>query len=166
MFSREGALVFYVANLPLLLLVLFLVPRVLGLSIALKDVNRSYAFLAGALGAVGTTLIIIATALIFPTDGLSHGYLAATTDAQRAVYVGAQQAIFSITDALKLPYVPLFGLWILITSLLMLKGAFQKGITHAFTGRFFMKSPWKPGDLTLTQRAGACGAVTSQRILL
>ena len=67
--SRE--LAFYVPNVPLVLIAIFLVPCVLGLYTALKDVNRSYALLASAFGAVATTFIIALNALTFTTPGLS-----------------------------------------------------------------------------------------------
>ncbi len=121
---------FYFANGVFTLVSILLLPSLLSLYIALKEANRTYALLASGLGAVGILSFFIQSALSFATPGLSDQYAAATTAVQRAVHVAAQEAISSTSSALGNVSGPLFAVWILVVSLIMLKSVFHKGVAY------------------------------------
>ncbi len=67
-----------------------LVPLYLALYVALRRVSQSFALIGLALGLIGSTLML-AVNPAFTLSGLSDGYAAATTEAQRAIYLAAGQ---------------------------------------------------------------------------
>lgn len=67
-----------------------LVPLYLALYVALRRVSQSFALIGLALGLIGSTLML-AVNPAFTMSGLSDGYAAATTGAQRAMYLAAGQ---------------------------------------------------------------------------
>ncbi len=121
---------FYFSNGLIALLSIFLLPSLLSLYFALKEANRSYALLASGLGVVGIISFILQSALSFATPGLSDQYAAATTAAQKAVHVAAQEAVQSTSSALGNVSAPLFAVWILIVSVIMLKSVFRKEVAY------------------------------------
>jgi hypothetical protein len=118
--------------------VLWLAPSVfaavifLALFHALKHLNKSYAALGALAGIVSWAL-----GLAIPTTGggapvlvyLSDQYLAATTAAQHTAFATAAEVFLAennITSAVGI----LAPVGILITSLVMLKGVFPKGVAY------------------------------------
>jgi hypothetical protein len=84
-------------NLDLLLVAdnILLVPILLALYVALRRTSESVMAIATALGLVAVVLFI-ATNPAFQMLSLSDQYTAATTDAQRAIFLAAGQAILAI----------------------------------------------------------------------
>ncbi len=121
---------FYFTNGLFALLSILLLPSLLSLYFALKETNRSYALLATGIGAVGVMSFFIDSALGFATPGLSDQYAAATTAAQKAVHVAAQEAVSSTSSAIGNLSAPVFAVWILIVSLIMLKSVFPKEVGY------------------------------------
>jgi len=117
---------------------LWLVPSVLllvaflALPMALKHLNKSYAAI-GALIGIGSWALTLA----WPTTGggghalvyLSDQYVAATTVAQRSAFAAAAEG-FIAQNAIPTAMGILEPVGILILSLLMLKGVFQKGVAY------------------------------------
>lgn len=127
--SDTEALLRYVASQPLsflyfailnLLIGIFLLPSLLALYVVLRESNRSY-MLASGLGAVGIVFLILHNVLVESEPGLSYGYIAAPTDAQRGIYVAATQAIRTASNLTEVVGSVLFASWIIITSLILLK---------------------------------------------
>ncbi len=108
----------------------------LGLYAALRRANRSYTTLATALGFVGIA-VYLASNQAFSMLLLSDQYAAATTDAQRSMFLAAGQALLAISNpnvlgpgAIGFSLVILAGL---IFSIVMLRSSiFAKGA--AYTG--------------------------------
>lgn len=73
------------------------VPMFLALYVALKRANKSYMALATTLAIIGIA-VFLATNNPFSLLSLSDQYAAATTDAQRSVFLAAGQAILANTN--------------------------------------------------------------------
>lgn len=118
--------------------VLFSVPSVfamvvfLALYMALKHLNKSYAAIAALVAIVSQVL-----ALASPVTGggalslvyLSDHYVTATTAAQRAAFASAAEGFIAQNTIVQAGGI-LFAIGILIISIIMLKGVFQKGIAY------------------------------------
>jgi Domain of unknown function (DUF4386) len=120
-------------------LVLFLAPSVvamivfLALYMALKHVNKSLAAI-GALIAIASQIIGLAynsspqslnSALVL----LSDQYMAAISAAQRAAYATAAESLIAMANAVSASGI-MFSIGILLISMVMLKGVFNKGIAY------------------------------------
>jgi hypothetical protein len=117
---------------------LWLVPGVfamiafLALYVALKDLNKSYAALGALIGGAAWALTLAipttsrgAHALVY----LSDRYAAATTDAERAAFATAAEAIVAQNNTPTVAGI-LTTVGVLIVSLVMLKGVFHKGVAY------------------------------------
>jgi hypothetical protein len=118
--------------------VLFSAPSVfamvvfLALYMALKHLNKSYAAIAALVAIVSQVL-----ALASPVTGggalslvyLSDQYVAATTAAQRAAFASAAEGFIALNTIVGAGGI-LFAIGILIISIVMLKGVFNKGIAY------------------------------------
>ena len=118
--------------------VLFSVPSILAMIVflalyaALKHLNKSYAAI-GAIVAIASQL----PAWAYPATGggalglvyLSDQYVAATTAAQRAAFATAAEGFIALNAVVTAGGI-LFGIGILIISLVMLKGVFQRSIAY------------------------------------
>jgi len=118
--------------------VLFSAPSVfamvvfLALYMALKHLNKSYAAIAAFVALVSQILVLAS-----PVTGggslslvyLSDHYVTATTAAQRAAFASAAEGYIALNTIVGAAGI-LFAIGILIISLVMLKGVFQKGIAY------------------------------------
>ncbi len=116
--------------------VLWLFPGVLlmvtfvSLTVALMDVNRSYALIAGVIGVASW-----AGTYAWPTSGegsfvllmLSDRYADATTDADRAALVASAETMMAYNDAPAALGV-MQALGVLLVSAVMLRGIFPRGL--------------------------------------
>lgn len=104
------------------------IPAVLALYTSLKDVNKSYALLGSGLALASLTALLsenAGNALLT----LSDQYSAATTDAQRQVFVTAAQAVNALSNAQTASgYVA--GIGFLIIGAVMLRSVFHKGLAY------------------------------------
>src|SRR5574341_760444 len=121
-------------DLDLLLIVIniLLILIYLALYAALSRFNKSYTAIALVIGLVGTTLFFASREATFGMLSLSDQYTAATTDAQRAMFLAAGQALLTIYNGIvfDLSYI-LGGLVILIFSIVMLQSnIFDKAIAY------------------------------------
>jgi len=94
----------------------------LALYVALKRANESFMAIALTVGLVGTVLYLVSREATFSMLSLSDQYAAATTDAQRAMFLAAGQVMLTIYNgtAFDISYV-LGGVTILIISFVMLR---------------------------------------------
>jgi len=74
-----------------------LIPIFLALYVALRRANKAYMALATILGIIGTT-VYLATNNAFSMLYLSDQYAAATTDAQRSLFLAAGEAILAVSQ--------------------------------------------------------------------
>ncbi len=96
LFQNHGLLGLFDAYLLDAVAVVFMGPLFLGLYAALYQAKRAYVTLATALAFVGIA-VFLATNVTFSMFYLSSQYAAATTDAQRSLFMAAGQALFSIS---------------------------------------------------------------------
>jgi hypothetical protein len=109
---------------------IFFIPAVVALYAALSGINRNAMVVAA--GFLGLYIILdfgITDLSFLALVPLSKDYLASTSDVQRTAYVAAADyglAVIAISAPLSSYLVPSIG--ILITSLVMLKGIFSRGV--------------------------------------
>lgn len=132
LFQRNRLLGLLDLDLVMAVSAVLLIPLYLALYVALRRVSQSFALLALALGLIGSTLML-AVNPAFTMSGLSDGYAAATTAAQRASYLAAGQAALTNWTGTAFDAAYLFsGLAALGFSLLMLRSdLFSKGVAYA-----------------------------------
>ena len=121
-------------DLDLLLIVdnVLLILIYLALYTALRRANESFMAIALTFGLVGAVLHFASREATFTLLSLSDQYAAATTDAQRAMFLAAGQAMLTIYNgtAFDMSYV-LSGVVLLIISVVMLRGnIFSKGTAY------------------------------------
>ncbi len=106
----------------------FLVPGVLALYVAVKHLHKSYALLGAGIFLFSLTSFVLsnsAGAIL----ALSDKYAAATTDAQRAIFSAAAEAVQAENAALTASPI-MGGIGVIIISIVMLKGVFHKGVGY------------------------------------
>ncbi len=100
----------------------------LALYFSLKDVNRKYVYImifSLGLGTAGAALFLAASTAPLALVPLADKYAAATSDAQRAVFVTAAEAV-NVLDSDFIPFI-IQSLGMIITSIAMTKSVFGKG---------------------------------------
>src|SRR5215211_6463392 len=101
----------------------------LALYVALRRVNESLMAVAVALGLVEAVAFIVARPA-FEMLYLSEGYAAATTDAQRAVFLAAGEAMLATFNGTAFHLsINLFSIYFLIVALVMLQSNIFGGVT-------------------------------------
>ncbi len=109
-------------DLDLLLIVIniLLILIYLALYVALRRISKSYMTIALIIGLVGTTLFFASREATFGMLSLSNQYAAASTETERAILLGAGQALLTIYNgsAFDLSYI-FGGVVILIFSVVM-----------------------------------------------
>jgi hypothetical protein len=115
--------------------VLFFGPAVLvivaflALYMALKHLNKSYAAI-GAVVAITSQVLYLGTfSIVFGLVYLSDLYMAATTAAQRAAFATTAEGLIAQYNTVSAAGI-LMNIGILILSLVMIKGVFQKGVAY------------------------------------
>ena len=109
---------------------ILLIPSVLGLYLALKELNKTHMLIATGLWGVAIPADLATLGLFFSLVPLGRAYAAATADAQRAAYVAAADLTVGATNAGFTLGFFLFGFAILIQSMAMLKGVFSKATAY------------------------------------
>ena len=123
-------MLYQAANWVFVLSDLFPIPAMLALYLALKEIKRTHALMATAIGLLGVTLAIGLRMGVHTLSTLGPRYVAASSEAQRVVYVLAAELINGATDpGLMFANRLLFG-WTLIISIAMLSGVFGKGAAY------------------------------------
>jgi hypothetical protein len=119
-------LLYQAANGAFILSDLFPISAMLALYLALKEGKRTHALMATAMGVLGATLAIGLRTWVHAMGALGSGFVAASSEAQRAAYVAATDLVTGATDpGLTLANVLLYG-FTLIISIAMLAGVFGK----------------------------------------
>ncbi len=101
----------------------------LALYVALKHLSKGYAAIGAVVGIAGAVLSLVPFSLVGGLVYLSDQYVAATTVAQRAVFTTAADSLIAQNNIVSAGGI-LFAVGVLVISLAMLKGVFQKGIAY------------------------------------
>ncbi|MFQ5762478.1 MAG: DUF4386 family protein, partial [Candidatus Bathyarchaeia archaeon] len=108
---------------------LLVAPVLLGLYFSLRSVQKTYAHVALALGAISIPMILIDNVLAYSLIGMLDGLAAATSPAGKTAIIAAADSIFlAATLAFVLFYV-LMGAATVIFSLAMLRGLFPRWLS-------------------------------------
>jgi len=105
---------------------ILLVPGILALYVSVKDLEKSYALLGVVILLFSLTQLVLSTSA-GSLLALSDKYVAATTDAQRATFSAASEAVNPMGVSAG-PFMG--GIGIIIISIVMLKGVFHKGVGY------------------------------------
>jgi hypothetical protein len=130
-FSGQTTLAYTLYGLTIVTDVL-LVPVVLALYLALKEVNKNATLAAAGFGGLSVALDLGVTLITWiALITLSQNYAAATSDVQRAAYLATADYAVGITSVSATVYGSIiFAIWPLITGLVMLKGVFNKATAY------------------------------------
>lgn len=109
---------------------IFLIPPVLALYLALKDMSRTRILIASGLALFGVVLFQGAVIVNYSLVRLSTGYAAAMSESERVAYAVAANLVIEATLAGITVGDIFFGVAVLIVSLVMLKGIFGKGTAY------------------------------------
>lgn len=99
------------------------------LFVALKHLNKSYAAIGAVVASTCQLLFMAYYPVLLGLVYLSDQYVAAT-DTQRVVFATAAESLIAMNNAFNPLYESLFGVSILILSLVMLKGVFHKSVAY------------------------------------
>lgn len=125
-----------VLSLDLLLTVInvLLILIYLALYVALRRINESFMAIALTIGLVGIVLYLVSREATFSMLSLSDQYAAATTDAQRSVFLAAGQVMLTIYNGTTFAMSYVFGgVVLLIISAVMLRSNIFSKVT-AYVG--------------------------------
>jgi len=100
------------------------------LFVALKHLNKSYAAIGAVIAITCHLLFLAYYPVLLGLVYLSDQYVAAATGAQRVVFATAAESLIAQNNAFNPLYESLFGISILILSLVMLKGLFHKSVAY------------------------------------
>jgi Domain of unknown function (DUF4386) len=101
----------------------------LALYVALKHLSKGYAAIGAAVGIAGVVLSLVPFSLVGGLVYLSDQYVAVTTVAQRADFATAAESLIAQNNSVSAGGI-LFTAGVLVISLAMVKGVFQKGIAY------------------------------------
>ena len=99
------------------------------LFVALKHLDKSYAAIGTVVAITCHLLFLAYYPVLLGLVYLSDQYVAAT-DTQRVVFATAAESLIAMNNAFNPLYESLFGISILILSLVMLKGLFHKSVAY------------------------------------
>lgn len=99
------------------------------LFVALKHLDKSYAAIGAVVASVCQLLFIAYYPVLLGLVYLSDQYVAAT-DTQRVIFATAAESLIAMNNAFNPLYESMFGVSILILSLVMLKGVFHKSVAY------------------------------------
>ncbi len=108
------------------------VPVILALYAALRQSNEALTAVATALFFVGISAFF-ATNTAFSMFSLSGQYAAATTDAERSMFLAAGQAMFTAFNigAFQVSYVIVSGAWLMISVVMVRSGVFGRATAYS-----------------------------------
>ncbi len=114
----------------LLLGFLLLMPGVLALYVAMREVNKTYMLMAVTVGLLAAIQVTWISPLVLSEVVLSDGYMAATSEAQQAAYVTATDLVRGTLGSAFFVRFSLLFLHMLVAGLVMRKGIFGRGTAY------------------------------------
>lgn len=138
------------------------IPMILALYIALRRFSESFMLVATVLFFVGISAFF-ATNTAFPMLSLSDQYAAATTDAERAMFLAAGQAMLTMfnVNAFQVSYIIVSFAWLMMSAVMLRSSIFSR--VTAYSG--ILAGAAAIGALTLEHMPGI-GSVFMLLILL
>ena len=109
---------------------LLLMPGVLGLYVALKNVKKTYMLMATALWLVAVISFLVSRTQIISLLPISGSYQATTSEAMKAAYLVSTEHSIELSNVFANIALMLLGVSSIIIGLVMLKGVFSKGVSY------------------------------------
>ncbi len=109
---------------------LLLMPGVLGLYVALKNVKKTHMLMGTALWLVAVVAFLVSRTQIISLLPISGSYQATTSEAMQAAYLASAEYAIGLSNVFANLALMFFGTASIITGSVMLKGVFSKGISY------------------------------------
>ncbi len=110
-----------------------LMPGVLGLYLALKDVNKNKMLIAAAFGLISTPMWLVSRAQIFSLFPISGRYMATTSEIMKAAYLASAERALELANIYATMGLMFLGVASILIGLVMLKGVFGKRVGYLTT---------------------------------
>jgi hypothetical protein len=110
-----------------------LMPGVLGLYLALKDVKKNYMLIAAAFGFISTPMWLVSRAQIFSLFPISGRYMATTSEIMKAAYLASAERALELANIYATMGLMFLGGASILIGLVMLKGVFGKRVGYLTT---------------------------------
>jgi len=110
-----------------------LMPGVLGLYLALKDVNKNYMLIAAAFGFISIPMWLVSRAQIYSLFLISGRYMATTSEIMKAAYLASAERAIELGNIYADMGLMFLGVASILIGLVMLKGVFGKRVGYLVT---------------------------------
>jgi hypothetical protein len=110
-----------------------LMPGVLGLYLALKDVNKNYMLIATAFWLISVIMFLVSRAQIFSLFPISGRYMAISSEFTRAAYLASADRAIELGNIYADMALMFLGVASILIGLVMLKGVFGKRVGYLVT---------------------------------
>ena len=109
---------------------LLLIPGVLGLYVALKQVKKAHMLMGTALLLVAVVSFLVSRTQIISLFRISGSYQATTSEAMKAAYLVLAEHAIELSNVFSNIALMLLGIASILIGLVMLKGIFGKGLSY------------------------------------
>jgi hypothetical protein len=109
---------------------LLLMPGVLGLYVALKQVKKAHMLMGTSLWLMAVVSFLVSRTQIISLFRISDSYRAATSEAMKSAYLVLAEHAIELSNVFSNIALMLLGLASIIIGLVMLKGVFSKGLSY------------------------------------
>jgi len=110
-----------------------LMPGVLGLYLALKDVNKNYMLIAAAFGFISIPMWLVSRAQIYSIFLISGRYMATTSEVMKAAYLVSAERAIELGNIYADMGLMFLGVASILIGLVMVKGVFGKRLGYLVT---------------------------------
>jgi hypothetical protein len=110
-----------------------LMPGVLGLYLALKDVDKNYMLIATAFSLISVIMFLVSRAQIFSLFPISGRYMATTSEIMKAAYLALADRAIELGNIYADMALMFLGVASILIGLVMLKGVFGKRVGYLVT---------------------------------
>ena len=110
-----------------------LMSGVLGLYLALKDVNKNYMLIATAFSLMSVIMFLVSRAQIFSLFPISGRYMATTSEIMKAAYLASADRAIELGNIYADMALMFLGVASILIGLVMLKGVFGKRVSYLVT---------------------------------
>jgi hypothetical protein len=109
---------------------LLLMPGVLGLYVALKQVKKAHMLMGTALWLVAVVSFLVSRTQIISLFRISDSYHATTSEAMKAAYLVLAEHAIELSNVFSNIALMLLGIASILIGLVMLKGIFSRGLSY------------------------------------
>ena len=110
-----------------------LMPGVLGLYLALKDVNKNKMLIAAVFGFISIPMWLVSRAQIFSLFPISGRYMATTSEIMKAAYLASADRALELANIYATMGLMFLGVASILIGRVMLKGVFGKRVGYLVT---------------------------------